>query len=127
MDPRVLLLDEPLSALDALTRATLQDEITSIRRQDDKTIVLITNDPDEAILLADRVIPLTRGPRATLGPSIAVNIPRPRSRLDINHNPDFKEVRARVIEYLLGPGRRRPAPAARALRVQPVLATEVPA
>ena len=101
MEPQVLLLDEPLSALDALTRANLQDEITSIRRQDDKTIVLITNDPDEAILLADRVIPLTRGPRATLGPSIPVNIPRPRSRLDINHNPDFKRIRNEVIEYLL--------------------------
>ncbi len=101
MEPQVLLLDEPLSALDALTRANLQDEITSIRRQDDKTIVLITNDPDEAILLADRVIPLTRGPRATLGPSIPVNIPRPRSRLDINHNPEFKRTRNEVIEYLL--------------------------
>ena len=101
MEPQVLLLDEPLSALDALTRANLQDEITSIRRQDDKTIVLITNDPDEAILLADRVIPLTRGPRATLGPSIPVNIPRPRSRLDINHNPDFKRIRNEVIAYLL--------------------------
>jgi nitrate/nitrite transport system ATP-binding protein len=101
MEPQVLLLDEPLSALDALTRANLQDEITSIRRQEDKTIVLITNDPDEAILLADRVIPLTRGPRATLGPSIPVNIPRPRSRLDINHNPEFKRTRNEVIEYLL--------------------------
>jgi nitrate/nitrite transport system ATP-binding protein len=101
MEPQVLLLDEPLSALDALTRANLQDEITNIRRQDDKTIVLITNDPDEAILLADRVIPLTRGPRATLGPSIAVNIPRPRSRLDVNHNPEFKKTRKEVIEYLL--------------------------
>ena len=101
MDPQVLLLDEPLSALDALTRANLQDEITSIRRQDDKTIVLITNDPDEAILLADRVIPLTHGPRATLGPSIPVTIPRPRSRLDINHNPDFKHTRNEIIEYLL--------------------------
>ena len=101
MEPQVLLLDEPLSALDALTRANLQDEITSIRRQDDKTIVLITNDPDEAILLADRVIPLTRGPRATLGPSIPVNIPRPRRRLDINHNPDFKRIRNEVIAYLL--------------------------
>ena len=101
IEPQVLLLDEPLSALDALTRANLQDEITSIRRQDDKTIVLITNDPDEAILLADRVIPLTRGPRATLGPSIPVNIPRPRSRLDINHNPDFKRIRNEVIAYLL--------------------------
>ncbi len=101
MEPQVLLLDEPLSALDALTRANLQDEITSIRRQDDKTIVLITNDPDEAILLADRVIPLTRGPRATLGPSIPVNIPRPRSRAAINHDPVFKATRNEVIEYLL--------------------------
>ncbi len=101
MEPQVLLLDEPLSALDALTRANLQDEITSIRRQDDKTIVLITNDPDEAILLADRVIPLTRGPRATLGPSIPVNFPRPRSRAAINHDPVFKATRNEVIEYLL--------------------------
>lgn len=101
MDPQVLLLDEPLSALDALTRANLQDEITNIRDRDDKTIVLITNDPDEAILLADRVIPLTRGPRATLGPSIPVNIPRPRSRAAINHDPVFKRTRNEVIAYLL--------------------------
>ena len=101
MEPQVLLLDEPLSALDALTRANLQDEITSIRRQDDKTIVLITNDPDEAILLADRVIPLTHGPRATLGPSIPITIPRPRVRTEINHNADFKHARNEIIEYLL--------------------------
>ncbi len=107
MEPQVLLLDEPLSALDALTRANLQDEITSIRRRDDKTIVLITNDPDEAILLADRVIPLTRGPRATLGPSIPVNLPRPRSRAAINHDPVFKATRNEVIEYLLKSSDRR--------------------
>ncbi len=101
MEPQVLLLDEPLSALDALTRANLQDEITNIRDRDDKTIVLITNDPDEAILLADRVIPLTRGPRATLGPSIPVTLPRPRSRAAINHDPVFKQTRNEVIAYLL--------------------------
>jgi nitrate/nitrite transport system ATP-binding protein len=121
MEPQVLLLDEPLSALDALTRANLQDEITSIRRQDDKTIVLITNDPDEAILLADRVIPLTRGPRATLGPSIPVNIPRPRSRLDINHNPEFKRTRNEVIEYLLRSNDKHKTTLARKLVLPDVL------
>jgi nitrate/nitrite transport system ATP-binding protein len=69
MDPQILLLDEPLSALDALTRATLQDEISRIWSGDNKTVVLITNDPDEGIYLADRIIPLTAGPGATLGPS----------------------------------------------------------
>src|SRR5439155_723061 len=78
MVPQILLLDEPLSALDALTRATLQDEIERIWEQDRKTVVLITNDVDEGILLADRVIPLSAGPNATLGPSIEIDIPRPR-------------------------------------------------
>jgi nitrate/nitrite transport system ATP-binding protein len=100
-NPKVLLLDEPLSALDALTRANLQDEITSIRRQDDTTIVLITNDPDEAILLADRVIPLTAGPAATLGPSIPVTLSRPRDRKAVNHCREFKLIRNEVISFLL--------------------------
>ncbi len=101
MQPEILLLDEPLSALDALTRANLQDEINRICQEEKKTVILITNDPDEAILLADRVIPLTAGPRATLGPSIPVMIPRPRSRADVNHNYDFKQTRTEVIDYLL--------------------------
>jgi nitrate/nitrite transport system ATP-binding protein len=101
MQPEILLLDEPLSALDALTRANLQDEINRICQEEKKTVILITNDPDEAILLADRVIPLTAGPRATLGPSIPVMIPRPRSRAAINHNYDFKQTRTEVIDYLL--------------------------
>src|SRR5215204_4732933 len=87
MDPQILLLDEPLSALDALTRATLQDEISRIWSEDQKTVVLITNDPDEGILLADRVIPLSAGPNATLGPSFTIDIPRPRDRKAINHEP----------------------------------------
>lgn len=99
--PEILLLDEPLSALDALTRANLQDEINRICQEEKKTVILITNDPDEAILLADRVIPLTAGPRATLGPSIPVTIPRPRNRADINHNDAFKHTRNEVIAYLL--------------------------
>jgi len=99
--PRVLLLDEPLSALDALTRANLQDEVTRIKREDDTTIVLITNDPDEAILLADRVIPLTAGPNATLGMSVPITIPRPRDRKTIADHPDFKRIRLELVEYLL--------------------------
>ena len=104
MDPQILLLDEPLSALDALTRATLQDEISRIWEENHKTVVLITNDPDEGIYLADRIIPLTAGPGATLGPSFKVEIPRPRDRKAINHDPHFKEIRRQVTEYLLGVG-----------------------
>ena len=101
MDPQILLLDEPLSALDALTRATLQDEISRIWSQDKKTVVLITNDPDEGIYLADRIIPLTAGPGATLGPSFQVEIPRPRDRKAINHDPHFKQLRREVVEFML--------------------------
>ena len=101
MQPEILLLDEPLSALDALTRANLQDEINRICQEEKKTVILITNDPDEAILLADRVIPLTAGPRATLGPSIPITMPRPRLRTAINTNYDFKQTRSEVVDYLL--------------------------
>ena len=101
MTPKVLLCDEPLSALDALTRANLQDEIAHIRSLHNQTIVLVTNDPDEAILLADRVIPLTAGPNATLGPSFHVDIPRPRDRKGLNHDDHFKQLRRDIIEWLL--------------------------
>jgi nitrate/nitrite transport system ATP-binding protein len=101
MDPQILLLDEPLSALDALTRATLQDEISRIWQENHKTVVLITNDPDEGIYLADRIIPLSAGPGATLGPSIPIDIPRPRDRKALNHDPHFKSIRREVIEFLL--------------------------
>ncbi|HEY5345379.1 MAG TPA: ABC transporter ATP-binding protein [Verrucomicrobiae bacterium] len=106
MNPRILLLDEPLSALDALTRATLQDEIERIWESDRKTVVLITNDVDEGILLADRIIPLSAGPRATLGPEVKVDIERPRNRKELNHDPRFKAIRKEVISYLLGTGSR---------------------
>ncbi len=106
MDPGILLLDEPLGALDALTRATLQDEIGRICREQRKTVVLITNDPDEGIYLADRIIPLSAGPGATLGPSIRIDIPHPRDRQELNHDPHFRTVRKQVIDYLLGPGGR---------------------
>jgi nitrate/nitrite transport system ATP-binding protein len=101
MNPKVLLLDEPLSALDALTRANLQDEISQLWERDKKTVILITNDPDEALLLADRVIPLSRGPRATLLPSIPVTLPRPRDRRGLNQNAEFKRIRNQVVESLV--------------------------
>jgi nitrate/nitrite transport system ATP-binding protein len=114
-EPSVLLLDEPFSALDALTRATLQDELEAIWERDRKTVVMVTNDVDEALLLADRIVPLTAGPAATLGPSVPVGLPRPRDRRALNHDARFKDVRRRVIDFLLGPGRRAQAPEPRPL------------
>ncbi|MFO1486463.1 MAG: ABC transporter ATP-binding protein [Verrucomicrobiaceae bacterium] len=101
MMPKVLLLDEPLSALDALTRATLQDEISDIWRNDLTTVLWITNDPDEALLLADRVIPLLPSSPATLGEPIVVDLERPRDRKAINHDPKFKKLRSQLINTLL--------------------------
>ncbi|KCV82860.1 ABC transporter [Actibacterium atlanticum] len=102
MDPEMLLLDEPLSALDALTRANLADEIESIWDADKKTCVLITNDVDEAILLADRIIALN--PDGTLGDEFKVNIPRPRDRGEMNHHEGFKKLRIAVTKYLMDVG-----------------------
>lgn len=101
LNPKVLLMDEPLSALDALTRATLQDEIADIWLKNKTTVIWITNDPDEAILVADRVIPLLPTSPATLGESIIVDIERPRDRKAINHDPKFKSLRAHLISMLL--------------------------
>lgn len=102
MNPEMLLLDEPLSALDALTRANLADEIERIWEADKKTCVLITNDVDEAIILADRIIALN--PDGTLGEEFKVNIPRPRDRMEMNTNDTFKRLRADVTKYLMDVG-----------------------
>jgi nitrate/nitrite transport system ATP-binding protein len=109
MQPEMLLLDEPLSALDALTRAKLQDEFAAISQQEKKTIILITNDVDEAILLADRVIPLNPGPKATLGPQFKVNLPHPRDRAEMNHDEEFIRLRGEITEYLMEVGAARGA------------------
>jgi len=100
MSPDVLLLDEPLGALDALTRAVLQDEIAKIWQNDRTTVLLITNDVDEALLLADRIVPLKPGPGATLGKEFKVELTRPRDRAGLNHDPAFKEIRNAVVGYL---------------------------
>ncbi len=109
MQPELLLLDEPLSALDALTRAKLQDEFAAICDEEKKTIILITNDVDEAILLADRIIPLKPGTPATLGPEFKVPFQRPRDRGELNHDDDFIRLRAEVTEYLMEAGAERGA------------------
>ena len=109
MQPELLLLDEPLSALDALTRAKLQDEFADICEREKKTIILITNDVDEAILLADRIIPLTPGPSATLGPEFKVDLPRPRERAAMNSSDDFIKLRADITAYLMEVGLERGA------------------
>ena len=102
--PDILLLDEPLSALDALTRGNLQDEILQIWEQEKKTVILITNDVDEAIYMADRVIPLNPGTDATFGPDFHINIERPRDRTALNHNETFKKCRAEITQYLMAIG-----------------------
>ena len=101
MQPEVLLLDEPLSALDALTRANLQDEIIRIWEVDRRTVVMITNDVDEAVLMADRIVALTPGPEATLGRSFDVTLERPRDRTTLNFNPEFIELRNEVTKYMI--------------------------
>jgi nitrate/nitrite transport system ATP-binding protein len=102
--PDVLLLDEPLSALDALTRANLQDEIIRIWEQDKKTVILITNDVDEGLIMADRIVPLNPGPDATFGPEFVVDLPRPRDRTAMNHDEKFKQLRSDITQYLMKVG-----------------------
>jgi len=102
--PQVLLLDEPLSALDALTRANLQDEIIRIWQHEKKTVVLITNDVDEGLIMADRIIPLNPGPNATFGPEFIVDLARPRDRTAMNHDEKFKTLRSDITQYLMNVG-----------------------
>ncbi|TWT97582.1 Bicarbonate transport ATP-binding protein CmpD [Botrimarina colliarenosi] len=101
MKPEVLLLDEPLSALDALTRSVLQDEIIRIWEEDRRTVVMITNDVDEAVIMADRIVPLTTGPAAAFGQEFVVTLDRPRERATLNFNEEFKHLRNEVTKYLL--------------------------
>jgi nitrate/nitrite transport system ATP-binding protein len=100
MQPKLLLMDEPFSALDALTRATLQDELLKIWGARRSTVILVTNDVDEAILLADRIYPMTPGPGAVLGPAIEVALPRPRERRHVSLAPAYQKARQGLVEFL---------------------------
>ena len=107
MKPEMIIMDEPLGALDALTRGNLQDEILNIWGKDKRTALLITNDVDEGIYMADRIIPLRPGPNATLGPEFKIDIERPRDKTELNDNPNFKKTRNAIIEYLMEIGNER--------------------
>ncbi|MEP0393144.1 MAG: nitrate ABC transporter ATP-binding protein [Erythrobacter sp.] len=100
MEPEILLLDEPLSALDALTRAKLQDEIERIRKEEGRTILLVTNDVDEALLLADRIAVLTPAPAAKIGKVYDVNVARPRDREAVNVDLNYQALRKEIVGYL---------------------------
>jgi nitrate/nitrite transport system ATP-binding protein len=100
MEPKVLLLDEPFGALDALTRAHLQDELLSIVANTASTVVMVTHDVDEAVLLSDRIVMMTNGPAATIGGILEVGLDRPRNRLSLATNARYIECRREVLEFL---------------------------
>ncbi|HQR61224.1 MAG TPA: ABC transporter ATP-binding protein [Methylophilaceae bacterium] len=100
MEPKVLLLDEPFGALDALTRANLQDELMGIVARTGSTVVMVTHDVDEAVLLSDRIVMMTNGPGATIGEILTVNLPRPRERLKLTENPHYNHLRSEVLKFL---------------------------
>ena len=100
MEPKVLLMDEPFGALDALTRANLQDSLMAIQTKLGSTVVLITHDVDEAVLLSDRVVMMTNGPAATVGRVLTVDLPRPRDRLQLADDARYMHYRAEVLRFL---------------------------
>ena len=109
MQPKVLLMDEPFGALDALTRAHLQDELMKIAAETQSTVIMVTHDVDEAVLLSDRIVMMTNGPAATIGEILTVDLPRPRERLALANNPKYHEYRGAVLDFLY---RRQLRPAA---------------
>ncbi|HYW57564.1 MAG TPA: ABC transporter ATP-binding protein [Polaromonas sp.] len=100
MEPKVLLLDEPFGALDALTRAKLQDELLQIVANTQSTVVMVTHDVDEAVLLSDRIVMMTNGPAATIGEVLSIDLPRPRSRVELAESTQYLHYRKAVIDFL---------------------------
>ena len=100
MEPKVLLLDEPFGALDALTRALLQDELLKIVARTQSTAVMVTHDVDEAVLLSDRIMMMTNGPAATIGEILTVELPRPRNRIDLADDARYVQYRKEVLDFL---------------------------
>ena len=100
MQPKVLLMDEPFGALDALTRAHLQDSLMEIHAGLGNTVIMITHDVDEAVLLSDRIVMMSNGPAATVGEILRVDLPRPRERMSLAHDASYHEYRAAVLEFL---------------------------
>ncbi len=100
MEPKVLLMDEPFGALDALTRAHLQDELLKIVQRTQSTVVMVTHDVDEAVLLSDRIVMLTNGPAATIGEILSVELPRPRNRVALAEDAGYVRCRKQVLDFL---------------------------
>lgn len=100
MEPKVLLLDEPFGALDALTRAHLQEEVMRIQDELGNTVIMITHDVDEAVLLSDRIVMLTNGPSARIGEILDIDLPRPRNRIELADNPNYNHYRQEVLRFL---------------------------
>ena len=100
MEPKILLMDEPFGALDALTRAHLQDSVMEIHADLGNTVIMITHDVDEAVLLSDRIVMMTNGPAATVGDILNIELDRPRSRLELADNEQFNHYRAEVLRFL---------------------------
>ncbi len=100
MQPKVLLMDEPFGALDALTRAHLQDSVMEIHANLGNTVIMITHDVDEAVLLSDRIVMMSNGPSASVGDILSVDLPRPRDRMALANDPRYHHYRAAVLEFL---------------------------
>jgi nitrate/nitrite transport system ATP-binding protein len=100
MEPKVLLMDEPFGALDALTRARLQDELLAIVQKTHSTVVMVTHDVDEAVLLSDKIVMMTNGPSATIGEVLSVELARPRNRVELAEDTQYVHYRKAVIDFL---------------------------
>jgi len=100
MEPKVLLMDEPFGALDALTRAKLQDELLEIVAKTKATVVMVTHDVDEAVLLSDKIVMMTNGPSATIGEVLSVKLARPRNRVELAEDRHYVQYRKAVIDFL---------------------------
>jgi nitrate/nitrite transport system ATP-binding protein len=117
MEPKVLLLDEPFGALDALTRAHLQDEVIRIQSELGNTVMMITHDVDEAVLLSDRVVMMTNGPSATIGQVLDIDLPRPRNRIQLAEDKTYNHCRQEILSFLYEKQRK----------VEPIAAARAPA
>jgi nitrate/nitrite transport system ATP-binding protein len=106
MRPKVLLLDEPFGALDALTRGHLQDEVLRIQQKFGQTVLMVTHDVDEALFLSDRIALMSNGPAATIAEIVSVDLPRPRNRVSIIHHPEYAALRIRILSFLHELGQR---------------------
>jgi len=100
MEPKVMLMDEPFGALDALTRAHMQDSLIEIQARLNNTVIMITHDVDESVLLSDRIVMMTNGPAATIGEILEIDLPRPRNRVELADNPQYNHYRAEVLKFL---------------------------